>query len=306
MTTDIYNQLYDHIKQPYSFVLSKMEAFHKVELTKVSDISHYMSNSEWKYIGTQTGCQLFVKSVPGTDLLAFRGVASLDLHISEIIGPFSNISLSYDWIDMLKHIEAFPFSASEKHDTSKNYYFTRSHDIVYQIIGLPWPLKSRELVLRRDWIFDEISKSITFHYESIDDNRFPLTEKYIRAISPHTLWKFTAIENENNEHNEHTTPNKLTSFLQKLKSWDSNVKRFFQQLIKKDKGIVEQINFKGTSKTKVEIECLVDSKGSIPAWFLNYMQRSWPAKTIGIFEQVARKQLQQSNELYEFEKISKW
>lgn len=42
------------------------------------------------------------------------------------------------------------------------------------------------------------------------------------------------------------------------------------------------------SRTLVEVETVVDSKGSIPIWFINFMQRQWPSMTLSTFRKLAK------------------
>lgn len=76
----------------------------------------------WQFANTKSGVDTFVKEVPGSKLLAFRGVAAMDVHISQVLGPFDNVTHSLEWVSMLKHIELLNFSNP-----------TPFKDIVYQV-----------------------------------------------------------------------------------------------------------------------------------------------------------------------------
>lgn len=81
----------------------------------------------WTFIGTTGGIETYVKKVEGSPLLAFRGVAFLDMHISQAMGPYINITTAYDWISMLKHIQKYPVSNARLHDGEP------AEDLVYQV-----------------------------------------------------------------------------------------------------------------------------------------------------------------------------
>ena len=68
------------------------------------------NNNDWVYIGTKGGIETYVKSVEGSNLLAFRGVAYLDMHISQAIGPYINLTMARDWVSMLKQIRQYSMS----------------------------------------------------------------------------------------------------------------------------------------------------------------------------------------------------
>ena len=88
------------------------------------------SDDGWIYIGEAGGIESYLKTVPGSDVLAFRGVAYLDMHISQAMGPYMNLSTSYDWVYMLKHIENLPLLTKT---TSCTFTECDYEDLVYQV-----------------------------------------------------------------------------------------------------------------------------------------------------------------------------
>ncbi len=94
---------------------------------KSSPVPVQSTSNNWTYIGTKGGIESYVKHIEGSNLLAFRGVAYIDAHISQAMGPFMNLSLSHEWVSMLKHIKQYPISNS----TTKNP--TSDEDMVYQV-----------------------------------------------------------------------------------------------------------------------------------------------------------------------------
>lgn len=76
----------------------------------------------WQFANTKNEVDTYVKEVPGTKLLAFRGVSAMDVHISQVLGPFDNVTHSLEWVSMLKHIELLNLSNP-----------TPFVDIVYQV-----------------------------------------------------------------------------------------------------------------------------------------------------------------------------
>lgn len=209
----------------------------------------------WRSIGIFKGVETFAKSVPGSKLHAMRGVTTLNVHISEAMAAFYDVTLAHEWIDTLYDIREYSYPVPETETKAahadKLYAASRLRemqpltdnfeytDAVYEIMKLPWPIAPRDILLRREWLYDLQNKTVTVRYASIDDPvRCPETPQRIRAWSPHTLWRF-----------HHMSP----------------------------------------TETLVEIECLVDSKGSIPSWFINFMQRSFPSDSLSAFHALARK-----------------
>ena len=42
--------------------------------------------------------------------------------------------------------------------------------------------------------------------------------------------------------------------------------------------------------TEIEVQVLVDSKGYIPVWFINSIQRLWPARAMSAFNKLIKDQ----------------
>lgn len=62
-------------------------------------------------------------------------------------------------------------------------------DIMYQLYAM-WPLPSRDFVFVRKAMYQDPNKSVTIHYSSTTDSRYPANENAIRTDSPFTIWTF--------------------------------------------------------------------------------------------------------------------
>eukprot|EP00600_Ochromonadales_sp_CCMP1393_P016090 CAMPEP_0175025060 /NCGR_PEP_ID=MMETSP0005-20121125/16866_1 /TAXON_ID=420556 /ORGANISM="Ochromonas sp., Strain CCMP1393" /LENGTH=295 /DNA_ID=CAMNT_0016283789 /DNA_START=191 /DNA_END=1078 /DNA_ORIENTATION=+ len=267
----------------------------------------------WQYIGTHRGVETYIKKVKGSKLLAFRGVILLDMHISQAMGPYINLTLALDWVSMLKYIKRYPLKDTDTSQRISLFGDEDSEDLVHQKFELPWPVSPREILLHRKFTFSTENRSVAVNYHSVEDRRIPPTPGIIRAESPFSLWKFRALSPK--------TP---------TKSAENKVLRWFKQqpiVIKQnlDDREISDIAAGDTSThdstrisygverkrrsyadgpsggsfaaltqspdhrpyTVVEIESFADSKGNIPAWFINYMQKSWPAEALNAYKQLA-------------------
>jgi hypothetical protein len=331
-----------------------------------------VGNNGWSYVGTHNLVKTYTKTIPGSNLVAFRGVTILDVHISHAMGPFVNISNSLEWVSMLKAVKSYPIidkseetkqtgSSSLNVDVSlagaamKEEQLYMQDDILYQVISLPWPVTARDILLKREFDFNADASMVTVKYHSIEDDRVPVNPSMIRAISPHTMWRFTGVnttdldeyeqsllEEENEENNiaplmdddvpkNYESTGGIASFQWKNQLFPKSFRRYFslnfiKSVSKKMIFIVKSFFRKmrndqtltlapadasadtnlyqsvvidkpasfASSKpmstsvsscsdlraptartlyTLVEIETIVDSRGSIPTWFINFMQR---------------------------------
>ena len=363
--------------------------------------SSQLQENNWKLVSESSSgskVRTYMKPFPGTKLVAFKGVALLDVHISRAMGLFCDFNMSYEWVDMLDSIKAYPllnkqqpnlqskslkcqskpFQITDGNGNTTNTYSTtesefciddittlestitnknidhnfmdcRPHgqsDLVHQTLKLPWPIASREILLRRDWEYtspitktlgnsdisresreenstfaslssssssinlknddnlllgDESSTSdstyvtmgcsVTVRYHSVEDDRIPLKDGskgvnkqsggninkngnnngngkiIVRAISPHTLWKFEAVSLNTSKSN--STSNK---------GEDKNYKTTEE----------DDCSIRKSTHTRVLVEVIVDSRGSIPQWLINYVQRSWPDTALNAFNRLVK------------------
>lgn len=182
-------------------------------------------NDGWTYIGTKGGIETYVKKVDGSPLLAFRGVAYLDMHISKAMGPYINLTTAYDWISMLKHIQKFPVDNARLHDGEAAEdlvyqvctYITLQHYVCLtpinslnhnhiQVLELPWPVSPRDVLLHRNFHFDPAQRTVAVHYRSVQDSRIPLVAGVVRADSPHSMWRFRSLSACDANVNEPSAP----------------------------------------------------------------------------------------------------
>lgn len=282
------------------------------------------ANANWTLVGRHSEVDTFARKVPDSRIMAFRGVATLDLHISEALSPFVNVTKSLEWVSMLQSIERLPISGEPEDPLV---------DVIYQVLALPWPVTQRDVLLRREFSFRPDLKQVSICYRSIEDARVPEVDGVIRAVSPHTMWRFTVVD-------DHDPPpavipaavvSSRKGLLAALRKHMAGVKvrlkrvwkRVQHALRPRTKGISKESaavakrmvsssfstgatgagdgfcsaasnsNSKPRrrSRTLVEVESTVDSKGSIPAWFINYMQRYWPAMTLSTFQRLVHRGL---------------
>lgn len=186
------------------------------------------NSSDWEYIGTFNTVETFIKTVEGSDLVAVKGILSLDgIHLSEVLGPFFDISISTQWVDLLQEAVRFDsLQPSKRHVDYTTYYRSLvghypsnyavdgrvlplksklnsydqrkgvptvvggTEDVVYQRYSLPWPISPRDFVLSRRYHYDMNNKTVIVQYSSTVDARLPEKTNVIRGHCEYTNWKF--------------------------------------------------------------------------------------------------------------------
>eukprot|EP01032_Pedospumella_encystans_P010029 gene10029-11754_t len=182
---------------------------------------------------------------------------------------------------------------------------TNLSDIVYQYYILPWPIAPREFLFHRDFRLYPATSTVTADYSSIHDARHPLpspnrphhtplgapiSKHTIRAESPFAHWVFQDLDahcaqykNSRQGMKYHTQEAQICDELALQRAESA----YLSDQASNYAYVEEQ---KRTKKTFVSIETLVDNKGSLPPWVVNYVQRSWPSKTLSAFAASVRRQ----------------
>lgn len=65
-------------------------------------------SQEWKQVSISKGIVTYEKSIPGTKLLAFKGIVEIDMHISDVVGLFADTNRAKEWVDMLQSMTIYP------------------------------------------------------------------------------------------------------------------------------------------------------------------------------------------------------
>lgn len=234
------------------------------------------------------------------DLLKIMETLPVSVENSQQIEPKGLAKISRFFGSVLKSLKGKSNNASKSGQNNNilqdQPYQSIISDLVYQYYTLPWPVAPREFLFRRDIRLHESFKSVTVQYASTEDARHPLpteerpatspagrpiSKSVIRAESPFTNWLFQDLRSYCRQQQQQQQGR--ASSLQE----DTASSRLSSRVEKVCVELTETGKSKSNSKsndevgrrTVVQIESLVDNKGSLPAWFVNYVQRytiTWP------------------------------
>jgi hypothetical protein len=131
---------------------------------------------------------------------------------------------------------------------------------------------------------------------------FVLLLGIIRAVSPHTLWRFEDVPITPGNGADPRHDKSVDSCDANINADAANDHSCMPPDYNKDashsssdkESIGNTLDNKPPPQqqrqrqTKVEVECIVDSKGSIPAWLINFMQKQWPHKALTAFNKLVK------------------
>ena len=95
---------------------------------------------DWENLGVTNDVTVYRKQTSGTDLFAFKGEATSDLSVAQLMAVLRNESIASEWVNMMmfgKVVEQY----------------SENHLLIHQGYDLPWPVSDR------DYVFDKNGKT---------------------------------------------------------------------------------------------------------------------------------------------------
>jgi hypothetical protein len=128
-----------------------------------------LSTSNWESVGTHEGMELFRKEIPGSNVLAYRGVGILEVRLERLLSIITDTPRKPEWMNRIQSARVLRVSGPRE-------------SIEYIHVNCPWPVTDRDFVYRT-WV--EIVKEqrkVIVHFESINDLLKPAMQGMVRAI----------------------------------------------------------------------------------------------------------------------------
>jgi hypothetical protein len=131
---------------------------------------------DWELVSEKDGIKVYRKEVPGSPLVAFKGVRIMPVPITKV----AQVILDEDtekkklWIDMImdfRIVEKGPYES-----------------ITYSAYDLPWPLTDRDYVVHSHLKIDNEANQILINLKSVEHPKAPKTIG-VRAQLVHSLYK---------------------------------------------------------------------------------------------------------------------
>jgi hypothetical protein len=161
-----------------------MSAFHQIHFFKIDIIFNVIlifitvlffvfpafaeEQSMWEKINDENNIQIFIKKIPGSPIIAVKGITVFDANIQKIASIVKNNSRFKEWVPRLLKVNTI--------NESSQYEW-----VEYILLDSPWPLNDRDFVLRKTMEIDNERKRINFNFHSVKSTLKPESNKYIRA-----------------------------------------------------------------------------------------------------------------------------
>ena len=136
---------------------------------------------EWQSLGVTNGVAVYRKLEEGTGLYAFKGEATSELPIGQLMGILRDESVAKEWVNMMMF------------GTVVETY-SENHLLLHQGYDLPWPLSDRDYVFDKKVVYDTEKKIATVHLSSVESSKVPVSSDFVRARGERTFWQFSVAE----------------------------------------------------------------------------------------------------------------
>lgn len=137
---------------------------------------------EWQSLGVTNNVAVYRKQEEGTGLYAFKGEATSDLPVGQLMGILRNEDISKEWVDMMMFAKVVET-------------YSEDHMLLHQGYDLPWPVSDRDYVFDKKVVYDADKKIATVHLTSVESPKVPVSNDFVRARGERTFWQFTVAEN---------------------------------------------------------------------------------------------------------------
>ncbi len=140
----------------------------------------FAQEGAWETIGTYDGVKVWRKQIPGSDLFAFKGEITTNLHIGKIMNTFLDRDQRKYWVDRFKEQKMI-----EKPNPLSELYWIH--------FELPFPMTDRDYVLKADGQNDATAHVFTARIKSVVDARKGPDDCCVRAEAKNTYYRFEAL-----------------------------------------------------------------------------------------------------------------
>ena len=217
----------------------------------------------------QNTIKTYNKHIENSPLMAFRGTTIMPLPIHQILTVLSEASVAKDWVDLLVRMEMVSDPLSPAASISKeNSESNDSNEDENHKDNEEKDNEGEEVV---------VTSEIVYQYYRlpplISDRDFVFNRSWsFTPSAKRVIVDYRSIEG-------------MTDLFTAEDSWTKQDKK---GVIRAESPLTRWIfeSF-GKDATYVDVETLVDNKGSLPAWLVNMIQGSWPYKTLTALQKLS-------------------
>jgi hypothetical protein len=134
------------------------------------------AGSKWELVSEKDGIKVYRMEVPGSPLVAFKGVKVMPVPITKVAQVIldEDTEKKKEWIDMIKDFKIVQKGTFES--------------VTYSAYDLPWPMTDRDYVVQSNLKIDNEANQVVIELKSVEHAKAPKTIG-VRAELVRSLYK---------------------------------------------------------------------------------------------------------------------
>jgi len=138
-------------------------------ISLISCLAHCEITARWEKIKEKNNVLVFKADIPGTDVVAFRGVSDINAPIENVVSVIHDVSRIKEWMSDLK----------SSHIVEQKSKFEK---IEYNRTTAPWPISDRDFVYSVNVKVDKANKSVDILIENAVHTGAPEVKSVVRGL----------------------------------------------------------------------------------------------------------------------------
>src|SRR5262245_3049902 len=134
---------------------------------------------DWEFLKNDEGVDVYRKEVPGSDVVAFKGITTTNLPIGKLLAVFKDPNQRKFWVD--RYVE------------HKTFEQTGESELYWIHFHVPWPISDRDYVLKAEAKRNLEKKTYTVNIKSVEYAKKGEDDSCVRAVVYGTFYEFTAL-----------------------------------------------------------------------------------------------------------------
>jgi hypothetical protein len=130
------------------------------------------ADAAWESLGSDDGVAIFRREIPGSPIIAFKGVGVVDAPLLRVASVMVDTSRATEWIDSLAEAKTLR-------------KISETELVEYDHVATPFVLKDRDFVVDTKLEFDPPAKRLLLKIHSVTDPAAPQTS-YVRGELMHS------------------------------------------------------------------------------------------------------------------------
>jgi hypothetical protein len=128
----------------------------------------FCSETEWKYLFTRDGIEVYRKNLPEAAACAFKGVGAVDAG-ADVVGS------------VLQDITAYPQWVARCRESVVLKEINPDTKVFYSVIDTPMPFKDRDMILSNTKVYRPAEGQIEINFDIFSQEILPPREQYCRV-----------------------------------------------------------------------------------------------------------------------------